>query len=239
MPTASIDFRPSMTGSVATPMVIPLTSRMTIWSAPDCIPASRSTSASSDALPAGVADVAAAHRFGDAGQGDVVLGHGPLDQLVEGEGHRLVHHAVDAQLPGVRRDLRHDQGRVHPVEIRLRRIERGQARDVQRLIARQRRHLGDLELRDLGGPGGRGGGHRRGGSPAETLAEQEFAAHTCCRRGNGGGAGCARNLRRSKFVVIVSSSGRRRALAVALRPAGTGPRPASATAAPRRRPCRR
>ncbi len=45
MPTASSDFRPSMTGSVATPIVIPLTSRMTIWSAPDCIPASRSTSA--------------------------------------------------------------------------------------------------------------------------------------------------------------------------------------------------
>ena len=47
MPTASSDVRPSMTGSVATPMVIPLTSRMTIWSAPDCIPASRSRSARS------------------------------------------------------------------------------------------------------------------------------------------------------------------------------------------------
>ena len=54
------------------------------------------------ALPAGVADVAAAHRFRDAGQGDVVLDHGPLDQVVEREGDRLVHHAVDAQLPGRR-----------------------------------------------------------------------------------------------------------------------------------------
>jgi len=47
MPTASMDARPSITGSVATPMVIPLTSRITIWSAPVWIPALRSRSASS------------------------------------------------------------------------------------------------------------------------------------------------------------------------------------------------
>ena len=47
IPTASSDARPSMTGSVATPRFIPLTSRMTIWVAPFCTPASLSRSASS------------------------------------------------------------------------------------------------------------------------------------------------------------------------------------------------
>ena len=47
MATASIESRPSRTGSVATPMVIPLTSRITIWSAPTWMPALRKMGARS------------------------------------------------------------------------------------------------------------------------------------------------------------------------------------------------
>ena len=47
MATASIESRPSRIGSVATPMVIPCTSRMTIWSAPRWMPALRRIGASS------------------------------------------------------------------------------------------------------------------------------------------------------------------------------------------------
>ena len=47
MATASIESRPSSVGSVATPMVIPCTSRMTIWSAPRWMRALRKMGASS------------------------------------------------------------------------------------------------------------------------------------------------------------------------------------------------
>ena len=149
MPTASRDSRPSMTGSVATPMVMPLTSRMTIWSAPGLDPRLAEQRGQQRALPAGVADVAAADALRDAGQGDVVLDHRHLQQLVERDRHRVVDHAVDAQLPGGGRDLRDGQGRVDPVELGVRREERGQARDVQRVFRRQRLLLDDPRRRDL------------------------------------------------------------------------------------------
>ena len=56
MPTASMDARPSITGSVATPMVMPLGSRMTIWSAPGLDPRLAEHVREQRALPAGVAD---------------------------------------------------------------------------------------------------------------------------------------------------------------------------------------
>jgi len=161
---------------------------MTIWSAPDWMLAQHV--GQQDALPPGVTDIAAADRLRDAGQGDVVVDHGAPDQIVEREDNRLVHHAVDAQLPGGRSDLRHDQGRVDPVERRVRRIERRQTGDVQCLVGRQRRHRGDLELRGRW----RGGAVGRRRACAETLAEQEFPADPGRGRGNGGDARCGHEL---------------------------------------------
>src|SRR5581483_9463119 len=152
------------------------------------------------ALPLGVADEVAPHRLRDAGQRDVPVDHGLLDQVVVGEGHRPVDHAVDAQLPLGGRDLRQDQGRVNPVELGVRSEERGYPGDaVQRLVRGQLPHRVDLQLRNPGGRGGRGGrgGHARRGrgrGPPEVLAEHQLAAHSGGGRACGGEAGRGEEL---------------------------------------------
>ena len=52
------------------------------------------------AEPAGVADQVAADLVGDAGQRDVPLDHGPAQQLVEGERHRVARPARGCAAPG-------------------------------------------------------------------------------------------------------------------------------------------
>ncbi len=49
--------------------------------------------------PAGVADIGATDRLRDASEGDVALDRGHLLQLSEVDRDRVVHHAVDLQLP--------------------------------------------------------------------------------------------------------------------------------------------
>ena len=178
------------------------------------------------ALPAGVADVTAADGLRDAGQRHVVLGHRHPRQLVEGDRHRVVDHAVDAQLPGRGRDLRDGQGRVDPVELAVRRIERGQARDVQRVFGRQRLLLDDPGRRDLDR-------RRRGLRPREqrsgTACRSAFRRPTPAAAAvTAVPAAAATNLR-LLMTVIGSSAVRRCKQVAAQRPAPTrGP----ATAAP-------
>ena len=105
------------------------------------------------ALPSGVPDVAAADALRHAGERDVVVHHRPLHELVERDRHRFVHHAVDAQLPGRRLDRGSDDRGVDPVEVVVRRVERGQSRDVQLGVLRQRfgldRGRAELDLRGV------------------------------------------------------------------------------------------
>ena len=81
-----------------------------------------------DTEPASVADQATADLVGDTGHGDVGLDEVTAEQVVVAQLQRLADHAVDAQTPGVDRHLGHGQGRVDPVEVRVRRDERRHAR---------------------------------------------------------------------------------------------------------------
>ena len=69
---------------------------------------------------------------GYTAQGDVILDQRAPEQLVEGEGDFPADHAVDAQLPARRVDLREDEGGVHPVEIAIGGDERGDSPGMPR-----------------------------------------------------------------------------------------------------------
>ena len=124
------------------------------------------------AEPAGVARVRAADLVRDADQGDVGLGQRHLQQLGEGDLEFPVHHAVDPQRPGFRRDLGQHQVGVHPVEAGVRGEERGQARDPQVGARRDGRH----------GQRRRGQPHVRPGR-GDAEPPQQHVAQAAGRRG--------------------------------------------------------
>ncbi len=88
------------------------------------------------AQPAAGADVGPADLVRDAGQGDVPLHHRQGQQVVVGQRHRLVDHAVDGERPGRRVDPGGDQADVDPVEVLGRGRERGHARQLDALRQR-------------------------------------------------------------------------------------------------------
>ena len=73
------------------------------------------------------ADVGAADLVGHAGEGDVALDHRHGEQLGVGDLVRAVDLAVDGELPAVGGHAGDHQGGVDPVELRVRRAERGDA----------------------------------------------------------------------------------------------------------------
>ena len=135
--------------------------------------------ADGDALPDRIADEASTDLVRHAREGHAVLVQAHGDEIVEGQLDGLVDHALDAQTPRGRVDVRHGEGGVDTVEIGVRRDDRRQARDVER------RPLGHGDRAADRGKAQRiaGGGNRRGGGVDDART------HTHHDGGRGGDAG--------------------------------------------------
>ena len=144
---------------------------------PACTPTRSRIALNGHAEPAAAADVRAADLVGDAGEGDVALDQRHGQQVVVGEGDRVVDHAVDRQAPARRVDLRGDQADVDAVEAVDRGGEGGHAGDLR--AGGQRR--GRRGRCGQGGPAASGGSRRCGPGRRRMPPPPASAATTAVR----------------------------------------------------------
>ena len=142
MATASIALRSSVSAARGVPQVQPSSEVWSTASAPSWTPASAQQVGDADAAPPGVADQVAADLVGHAVEGDPGLRAPTGEQLVVGQLHLVVDHAVDPQPPVARLDRRHHDRGVDQVEVVVRRLPRTDALEPDPRARRDRR-LGD------------------------------------------------------------------------------------------------
>ena len=147
--------------------------------------------------PPRVADVRPADLVRHARERDVAFDHRPSEELVVVERHLALDHPVEVERPSGRVDRGHEQRGVDPVEVRVRREERGDAGDVDADSVRERRE-GVGRFRDRGGLPRRRGVRPAGEQPAQAAGDrgdpdgcrpgaQESAAVEAADRGIGSG----------------------------------------------------
>lgn len=125
IPMASIAFDPgAMIDSTGVPHVHPSTLRVASWSAPGRTPAVPQQVGQGDADEVRRGDVRAADLVRHAHQRDGLLHQRAPQQVVVGEHHFVVHHAVHPHAPVLRTQARHGERGVDAVELLVRRQER-------------------------------------------------------------------------------------------------------------------